>query len=253
MGQTERLQIMRDWLKTTPELSLEQLMDRFTVSRDTARRDLIRMEEEGDVIRVKNGAIRSRVNLTARYEDRIVSEDKLWAAREAAKLVQANERILFDASTTVAAMIQFLPNVPITAVTNSLDIAEQLGQREEVELYVTGGKFDPHHRSLYGLRTAEDILDYQVDKVFIGACGLTGEGLFAENLEEAVVKKAMVRSAGEVVVLAAEEKFSRRFLHRVCPLGKIDRLITKHVPKSFEALIAETETSLLRDDEKPPA
>jgi len=253
MGQAERLNVVREWLKTTPELSLEQMMERFTVSRDTARRDLIRMEEEGDVIRVKNGAIRSGVNRTARYDERIVSEDKLWAAREAAKRIQPGERILLDASTTVAAMIRFLPNVPITAVTNSLDIAEQLGQREEVELYVTGGRFDAHHRSLYGLRTADDILDYQVDKAFIGACGLTGEGLFAENLDEAVVKKAMVRSAGEVVVLATEEKFSRRFLHRVCPLGKIDRLITRHVPKTFEVLVAEMGISLVKDDEKPPA
>jgi len=52
MGQIERLQQMREWIKTSPEISLDQLMQEYQISRDTARRDVIVLEQEGEIIRV---------------------------------------------------------------------------------------------------------------------------------------------------------------------------------------------------------
>jgi DeoR/GlpR family transcriptional regulator of sugar metabolism len=113
-------------------------------------------------------------------------------------------------------MARALPPYPLHVITNSLDIADYVGARMDIELYVTGGRFDRHARILSGIKTADDILNYQVDCVFLGACGLTEEGFFAEQLEEAVVKKAMIRSATRVIVLADHTKFNKRFLHKVC-------------------------------------
>jgi len=228
MGQMERLQQMREWIKTSPEISLDQLMQEYQISRDTARRDVILLEQEGEIIRVKNGLVRAGGTLA--YEQRTEKPEKRRIGQRAARHVQTNDRLLLDAATTVSEMARALPPYPLQVITNSLDIADYVGARTDIELYVTGGRFDRHARSLSGIKTADDILNYQVDSVFLGACGLTEEGLFAEQLEEAVVKKAMIRSATRVIVLADHTKFNKRFLHKVCDWEQIDVLVTDQAP-----------------------
>ena len=230
MAQHERLQQMREWIKTTPEISLDQLMEEYRISRDTARRDLIQLEQEGKIIRVKNGLIRVGTNTTVQYDRRTEQPEKDRIAQRAIAYIAPHQKIILDAATTVARMTVHLPVQPVQIITNSLAVVEQLEARPEVELYVTGGKLDRHARSLVGIKTADDILNYQVDRVFLGACGLTEQGIFAENLEEAIVKKAMIRSAAQVIVLADRTKFEKRFLHKVCDLAQIDVLITDQTP-----------------------
>ncbi len=198
MGQIERLQQMREWIKTSPEISLDQLMQEYQISRDTARRDVIVLEQEGEIIRVKNGLVRAGGTLA--YEQRTEKPEKRRIGQRAARHVQANDRLLLDAATTVSEMARALPPYSLQVITNSLDIADHVGARRDIELYVTGGR------------------------------GLTEEGLFAEQLEEAVVKKAMIRSATRVIVLADHTKFNKRFLHKVCDWEQIDVLVTDQVP-----------------------
>ncbi|OIN65997.1 DeoR family transcriptional regulator [Exiguobacterium sp. KRL4] len=230
MAQHERLQQMREWIKTTPEISLDQLMEEYRISRDTARRDLIQLEQEGKIIRVKNGLIRVGTNMTVQYDRRTERPEKDRIAQRAITYIAPHQKIILDAATTVARMTVHLPVQPVQVITNSLAVVEQLEARPEIELYVTGGKLDRHARSLVGIKTADDILNYQVDRVFLGACGLTEQGVFAENLEEAIVKKAMIRSGAEIIVLADHTKFEKRFLHKVCDLDQIDVLITDERP-----------------------
>ena len=230
MAQQDRLQQMREWIKTTPEISLDQLMEEYRISRDTARRDLIQLEREGKIIRVKNGLIRVGTNTTVQYDRRTEQPEKNRIAKHAVRYVQPDQTIILDAASTVARMTVHLPAQPIQIITNALAVVEQLEARPEIDLYVTGGKWDRHARSLVGIKTADDILNYQVDRVFLGACGLTEQGIFAENLEEAIVKKAMIRSSAEVIVLADHTKFEKRFLHKVCDLDQIDILITDERP-----------------------
>lgn len=232
MGQQERLQKMREWIKTTPEITLDQLVETYQISRDTARRDIIQLESEGDIVRIKNGLVRTGANRTLKYDQRTEQPEKERIAKRAAMRIEQDDRILLDAATTVAKMTSYMPLYSLQTITNSLEIAERLGERANVDLYVTGGKFDPHARSLVGIKTADDILNYQVNRVFLGACGLTSEGLFAENLEEAIVKKAMIRSGAEVIVLADRTKFEKRFFHKVCSFDQIDVLITDERPST---------------------
>lgn len=232
MGQAERLQKMREWIKTTPELTLDQLVETYQISRDTARRDIIQLESEGDIIRIKNGLVRAGAKRTLKYDQRTEQPEKERIAKRASMRIKQDDRIVLDAATTVAKMTSYIPFYSLQVITNSLEIAEQIGERANVDLYVTGGKFDPHAKSLVGIKTADDILHYQVDRVFLGACGLTSEGVFAENLEEAIVKKAMIRSGAEVIVLADRTKFDKRFFHKVCSLEQLDVLITNERPSA---------------------
>jgi DeoR/GlpR family transcriptional regulator of sugar metabolism len=66
-----------------------------------------------------------------------------------------------------------------------------------------------------------------VDKAFIGIGGISLEdGLTEYNTEDTQIKRTMMRSAREKIVVADGAKFGVTTLASVAPLRAIDRLIT---------------------------
>lgn len=57
MYQEERLLSILDFLQKNKRISVEEICTMFHVSRDTARRDLVKLEVENSIIRTRGGAI----------------------------------------------------------------------------------------------------------------------------------------------------------------------------------------------------
>lgn len=57
MYQEERLISIIDYLKEHKRISVDQICSLLHVSRDTARRDLVKLKERGVIIRTRGGAI----------------------------------------------------------------------------------------------------------------------------------------------------------------------------------------------------
>ena len=67
----------------------------------------------------------------------------------------------------------------------------------------------------------------RVDIAFIGTNGITTRhGLSTPDGEEAAIKRAMVRCANYVVVVADSSKIGREELHSFAPISSVDALIT---------------------------
>ncbi|MED1201807.1 DeoR/GlpR family DNA-binding transcription regulator [Heyndrickxia acidicola] len=231
MSQKQRLERVREWLAVHKEITLEGLMEEFEVSRDTARRDLVKLEEDGDVIRVKGGAILSKeVPQIKQYHkrDQTVAKEKI--AQKASTFIQDFDFILFDTSTTVALTAKYMKTKEATVLTNSIDIVNILAERPEVKVYMAGGRFNAFNRNFVGFHTAEELEKYKADILFIGACGLGSNGLTTPDEEEAFVKKSMIKAARKVIVLTDHTKFHKDFFHRVCDLSVIDTVITDEWP-----------------------
>ena len=65
MYQEERLKKILDWLQEEQVLSNQELMKRLQISRDTARRDIIKLTEEGKAIRTHGGIAAADFRLQA--------------------------------------------------------------------------------------------------------------------------------------------------------------------------------------------
>jgi DeoR/GlpR family transcriptional regulator of sugar metabolism len=66
-----------------------------------------------------------------------------------------------------------------------------------------------------------------VDKLFLGIAGVDLEaGLTEYNLEDAQVKRAMLRSAKQCIVVADATKFGNVAFAAVAPLSAVHKLIT---------------------------
>ena len=107
-----------------------------------------------------------------------------------------------DASTTVHFAAATLSVSNVVVVTNSIDVATTLGKKDSSKVYLLGGEFNAWNRNVTGIQALEMLRNYRVQTLFIGACGLTLEGLNSPLVEEAYLKREMIQRADRVIVLA---------------------------------------------------
>ncbi|EFM11126.1 transcriptional regulator, DeoR family [Paenibacillus curdlanolyticus YK9] len=234
MNQDERLKHILAHLKENGNIRIEQICENYSVSRDSARRDLVKLEEAQLIVRTHGGAILASPKLSTKpYEERL---DNLGAkkriGRAAAALIQDGETLFLNASTTVQAAVEACAgkDIYLTAVTNSIDTAAVLGKSPNAKVHLLGGQYNAWHRSVTGPQTVAMIRDFRAQTLLLGACAITPDGLSSPVLDETYVKREMIAMADRVIVLADSGKYQQSFLHHVCSLDKIDVLITDAEP-----------------------
>ncbi|GGH56085.1 DeoR/GlpR family DNA-binding transcription regulator [Paenibacillus silvae] len=248
MFQEERMQLIIEHLRKHNRISAEEIVTLFDVSRDTARRDLIKLEEQEAIIRTRGGAILPSPPQEFRsYQERLkyVSEEKRAIGKLAAALVRSGETIILDSSTTVQACAENLNGKSCTVITNSLHSAELLSNHTAVQIRLLGGKLDKEQRYVYGTPVIETLSHYYVDKVFIGIGGLTLDG-FSASEEEGKIKHQMMKSAKKVIVLADHSKMGRRYGYRFADWTLVDVFITDQMPnQEWIDFLTEQQVDLL--------
>jgi DeoR family transcriptional regulator, carbon catabolite repression regulator len=248
MYQEERLIAILEIMKQKRRIQVQEICDLFGVSRDTARRDIVRLEEQGAIIRTHGGAILPTVTKEIlNYKQRLLteSEGKRAIGMAAASLIQNGDYLIMDASTTVQFAAEAITASNVVVVTNSIDIAGILSNREDVHIHLLGGKLNNLHRHVYGYRTIEMLSDYKVDKVFLGACGIAHDGLSNPYEEDSYVKRKMIEQADQVIVLADHTKFGKHLFHHVADLKEIDIIITDRKPNiAMQELLHKYEIEL---------
>lgn len=254
MYQEERLVAILEFLKRNNRISVEQICSLFDVSRDTARRDLVRLEEEKSIVRTRGGAILPSVhNEVKNYSHRLktVSEEKRIIGKKAASLIYPGDRVILDASTTVQSCAEQIENTDCTVITNSINLAEVLSSKQDVNIQLLGGKLQKEHRFLYGSSVVEKLSEYHVDKAFIGVVGISDRGLTIAHEEDGTVKRKMIRQAKQVIVLADHTKLGITDFFRFADLKDIDLVITdKTPPKAFIDLLRKNNVELLTAEQE---
>ena len=231
MRSHQRHQAILQLLETQNSISVPELVTRFGVSEMTVRRDLDALEKQGLLQRVHGGAIPARSRgyeppfLTRSLEHR---EEKHRIAQKAAEFVQDGDSLALDVGTTTMEVAQAIEDKrDLTVITPSYRIAGLLTENPHSRVILTGGILRPGEFSLVGRMAEEAFRNFFVDKLFLGVGGIDLDaGLTEYNIEDALVKQAMIRSAREVTVVADASKFGRVAFAAVAPLEKITRIIT---------------------------
>ncbi|NGQ96977.1 DeoR/GlpR transcriptional regulator [Brevibacillus sp. SYP-B805] len=254
MYQEERLDAIMAYLQEHKRVSVQEICERFGVSRDTARRDIVKLEEQGLILRTRGGAILPTLSKRFHnYAERLQMEsgEKHRIALLAASLIKDNDYLIMDASTTVLFAAECLTTKNNVVVTNSIDIAAIVGRKEQAKVYLLGGCFHPAHRFVYGQRAIEMMAEYHADKLLIGAGGIARNGLTNPSEEESHLLKEMMKRADQVIVLADHSKFDVQQFVKVAGWDQIDMLVTDREPQGelaealkqheVDVLVAETE------------
>lgn len=228
----ERHERIKSELKKSGFASVNELAERLGISISTVRRDLIDLENEGVVIRSRGGAGLAGHNLTlpqaqsSRAEKHISQKQKI--GKRAAELIENSGCAILDAGTTNLEVARFLkPKKPLRIITDSIEIAYELRDRENVTVLVTGGILRSDSYNLYGGFGEYMLNSMHAQACVMGASGLTmREGLTKHDIEALPIRQKMVEISHDLICLADSSKFDVTGLVSICPIDRVDILIT---------------------------
>jgi DeoR/GlpR family transcriptional regulator of sugar metabolism len=231
-GINARQKEIMDRLNAKGEVRIAELKDRFQVTEMTIRRDLERLEMLGLVKRTFGGAILAGKDIALGERAAMRMEEKARIGKLAASLIRPGESIFIDSGTTTLQLARHLPaGLEITAVTNALNVASELMERN-IPAIVTGGILIGTTSSMAGPVASSTLAGMAFDRVFMGATGLDAEhGFSNSNIHEAEIKSIAIRQAREVNMLIDSSKFGARALVSFAPLDKAHRIICERAPE----------------------
>jgi DeoR family transcriptional regulator of aga operon len=223
-GVDSRLDRVLKALRTKGAITVEEICSQTGVSVATARRDLQLLENRGMLRRNHGGAQlvepmiyeAFRHNSTFDSQIKTQSTEKRQIAVAASELVEDGDTIALTAGTTTTEVVRNLKNRQgITVVTNTVNIAMELSQQKNINVFVTGGHLRGDWFSMVGAVAARAIREFYLDKVFIGANAVDPvQGPMCYNAEEAAVNRAMVQQARTRVLVVDHTKFSAKASQR---------------------------------------
>jgi DeoR/GlpR family transcriptional regulator of sugar metabolism len=211
-------------------IRVSELSQIFNVTEETIRRDLEKLENEGQLRRSHGGAVSIKESHTepSYFEREITNvEEKKEVATEALRYIQPQDRIILDASSTACYMAKILPDIPLTVLTNSMKVAMELAGKEQISVIVTGGTLLPRSLSFVGPLVENALGLYHVNKMFMSCKGLHPKwGISDSNEMQALVKKKFMEVSDKVYLLADHSKLGVKSFSRVAALNEIDAVIT---------------------------
>ncbi|MFC0473318.1 DeoR/GlpR family DNA-binding transcription regulator [Halalkalibacter kiskunsagensis] len=240
MLSVERYEKILDELDKSKVVKVSELSINLGVTEKTIRIDLESLEKKGLLKRIHGGAV------LLEEEDRIFpinerqlsnNERKVAIAKKAIKLINDQDTILLDGGSTTLQIASLLGDFPVTVITNDIKIANELLNKEKVQLMVLGGSRMGTSSSLFGVEASDLLKRIRVNRLFFGATGVSVEhGLTVLNSFHVEWKRQIIGCADRVTLLADSTKFEKVGLIQFATLDDVDEVITddlldKHILK----------------------
>ncbi len=229
--QTERQQEIARMTVELGRVEVAELSGRFGVTSETIRRDLSELQDQRLVRRVHGGAVVFDATgfeplLSVRDEQNTTEKRKI--ARRAIEELPATGTIIIDSGSTLTRFAEAIPRQQnLRIATNSIHTVLALADGVFTEIVVLGGGLRLNTLAMVDNDTVAQVGQLVADTLFISCDGLSpAQGLTTPYREEAALKKAMIRAAGRVVVLADHTKFGQDHFARFADWSDIDLLIT---------------------------
>lgn len=226
----ERRQRIVESLGESGLVRVDDLVPELGVSAETIRRDLIALEDRGELTRVYGGATRNPGAAEPGQGRRDVANllAKRAIARLAASLVRPGQTLIFDVGTTVLELARALPrDLAGQALTNSGYVAMELARRPSLHVHLAGGEVRADDLACSGPETEEFLGGFFADIAFLCAGGVHPQaGITDFYPREIAVRRHMLQRSTERYVLADSSKLGRVALRRVCEVSGVSAVIT---------------------------
>lgn len=221
-----------DLLNEKGEVAVGAIAKKFNISMATARRDFSILESEGKLLRAFGGArAKAESSLVIRTfgeKQTVMNKAKISMAKAAAALIKPGMTLMMDSGTTIWSVSQQLKHiVPLTVITSSLAIIEEIGAADGITLFCAGGQFRLSNLDFYGLQVQAAFAQFAADMAFIGVDKLIpDQGGYAADQESAAIIRAMCRHANKRVVVVDHSKINSSGFILALERDSIDVVIT---------------------------
>ncbi|WP_286856120.1 DeoR/GlpR family DNA-binding transcription regulator [Streptococcus sp.] len=211
MLKSKRKQLIMEKLSHDKFVRLDDLVSLLDTSESTVRRDLDELESERKLHRVHGGAELPH-SLQEEFTNQQKSikniQEKMQVARKAASLISNDDVIFVDAGTTNELLLGYLNQDNLTVVTNSIHHAAKLVDKN-IQTIIIGGHVKKSTDASIGAVAYEQIKQLNFDKAFLGINGIDEEFLTTPDMEEAVIKKTVIKNARKSYIVTDSSKIGR--------------------------------------------
>lgn len=236
MHSAARHQTILAQLRNRGALATRELQRVLGVTAMTVWRDLRLLEEQG-LVRRTHG----RVEPTGRVEGEPDFEAKRDQASEAKRriavlaareFVRPGDTLALEGGTTVAALVEHLPETRVSLLTNSLPIALHARTvRPRLPVLVAGGWMSPISGNVAGPEALRLIARQSASVCFISATGFDAvRGPTDPNPLEIEAKRALSAIAHRVILLLDAGKFGRESLAVTLHPRRLHAVVTDRPP-----------------------
>ena len=224
----QRRQTILRILREKGRAGVSELAEKLGISTLTVRRDLDELEGRGLVSRRYGEAVLvegdEMLGGSPAYSPCKVIKERI--AKAAAALVDDNELLFVNTSTTALATVKHIKATGVTVVTNSIH-GQDLPVPEGGMVLVTGGEVRPPRGVLSGEFALANIRSVAASTCFVGCGGISlTAGVTSTTQQEAIVNSLMVERSDRLVLLAASSKLGVSAGFSYADLSKVNLLIT---------------------------
>ena len=237
-------------LETAPMIPVSELAALLGVTKETVRKDLAALEEQGLAVWRHGGAAlaeRSIAPVPYALRESFHKEGKRRIAKAACALIQERDSLLLESSTTVMALCQELLERPellctLTILTNSFYITQLFEMGSLVRrFFFLGGWFTASERATQGRYTYESLRQFHPDKALLSGAALNERmQLTAYYENDMCFQRESIQCAKATVLLLDKAKYPATGLFTVGDMSQVQYLVT-------DAEFPEREQQLLRE------
>jgi DeoR family transcriptional regulator, glycerol-3-phosphate regulon repressor len=211
-------------------VTIDALARDFSVSTQTVRREIIRLDELGLLKRFHGGAGRRGSGIRLSYETKQTLEHDLKqrigivAARE----IQPGQSVFLDVGTSAEATAQaLLERGVITVITPSATNARILAANPNIQIILTGGRLIGSDLSMAGPIALRTVSGYRFDHAIIACSGIDQTGAVLDfDADKIALKQCALQLATHKILIADSTKFTRTALMEIGRLDDFDLLVT---------------------------
>ncbi len=212
----DRIAEIAELLDKRGKLSLTQLEEFFpNVSQMTLRRDLMQLEKDGKVIRIRGGGMSVReVEKTAgtpyTKKTTMHTDEKITIAQKAAELIDEGVSLFIDGGSTALYLAKEMPDRPCNVFTNGIAVATELAKKKNVLVNLLGGQLVKENLATASPFSSLYFTDTNFELAIVSASAFTMENGFSCSSQlEAELLRVVVKKARSLYMMLDSSKIGK--------------------------------------------
>lgn len=234
MKQTQRHDAIVELVKRQGYVSTEELVEFFSVTPQTIRRDLNELAEKNLIQRHHGGAALPSSAENTDWHDRKMmhSSAKTRIAMKVAQQIPDGSTLFIDIGTTPEAVAHALMgHHNLQIVTNNLNVAQLMMAKTDFRVIIAGGTLRASDGGIIGEATMDFISQFRLDFGVIGISGIDESGTMLEfDYHEVRTKRAIIENSRCVMLVTDGSKFGRKAMVSLGGMEMLDSLFTDKLP-----------------------
>ncbi len=235
MKREDRKQAIMDLLISEGAVDLEDLAQRFAVSKMTIHRDLDDLEAAGVMRKIRGGGTidaGTQFESDFRFRAQQDRDAKNIMAQAALALVEPGMTVMINDGSMAAILgARLVEKRPLTVITNNAAVIDALKGEGGITLIATGGAYSAKFNGFFGMVTEATLSALRADIAFISAPAVAGVEVF--HMDETIVraKRAMMAAGTKTYLLVHHSRFGRTALHKLADISEFEAVITDTAPE----------------------